>query len=400
MTAYSTSQRGSGDGRGSSDRLVKAVEWSRRAMEPFRRKRLETLKIMYGAHFNDGAVGVPQPVNLLELTVRIWCRSLAARAPSVEVNARQREMSPVAKDFEVVLKDLVREIDLRSTLMDWVFEAITAPLGVVKVGITERALAEQEGYLHDAGQPFCDSVDMDDLVVDMAATRWESQTFIGNRYILPYEAAKDSKLFKNKELRPANPSMFDEMGNMRAARLQTVQRGWTDERFADDMVELWDVWRPRDKVVCTYVSNETGLPMGDPVREVEWDGPEVGPYHCLSYGRGKGILRLPPIASLRDLSDSINKTFRKLLRQQDRQKQLTVVAAGAEDDGNRIIKASDGDTIRSDRPESTKEIKFGGIDPPSCSRISINTSLLVSRIPAMVPFESEISDKYPRCCSR
>jgi hypothetical protein len=57
--------------------------------------------------------------------------------------------------------------------------------------------------------------------------------------------------------------------------------------------------------------------------------------------------------------------FRKLGRQAERQKTITVVQSGAEADGERLINADDGDVIRSDRPEATKEMKYGGIDQSS-----------------------------------
>jgi hypothetical protein len=66
-----------------------------------------------------------------------------------------------------------------------------------------------------------------------------------------------------------------------------------------------------------------------------------------------------------DLHELSNRVFRKLGRQAERQKTLTVVQSGAEEDGRRVGMADDGDIIRADRPESTKEISYGGVDQNS-----------------------------------
>ena len=89
----------------------------------------------------------------------------------------------------------------------------------------------------------------------------------------------------------------------------------------------------------------------------------MGPYHILSLGEMSGtVMPVPPITNLIDMNDAINKSFRKLIRQLERQKTITVVSGGADEDGNRIMHADDGDIVRVDRPEATKEMRFGGPD--------------------------------------
>lgn len=351
-----------------NDRFLRSVRWSRRAAEPFRRKRSQIVRAMYGAHWQDGSFAASQPVNMLELTVRIWLRNLVAKAPTVSVTARDRKWKPLAADFELVLRQVIREIDLAHALEDAAFDALTCPLGCVKTGITDAALGEARGFLHDAGLPFCDPVDFDDLAVDMASGRLEAMAYAGDRYALPYEMAMDSKLFRSRghdsRIEPKRyATVNDEFGNRKVRELETVAAGDGSERDAEEMLELWDFWKPRHRVVCSYVTGADGMPTGDPVRTVEWTGPEIGPYVFLSYGKGKGIMRLPPVAALKDLHDTINRNFRKLDRQSGRQKTVTAVQAGAEADADRVVNASDGETVKVERTDSIREMRFGGADP-------------------------------------
>jgi len=141
---------------------------------------------------------------------------------------------------------------------------------------------------------------------------------------------------------------------------------WNDDGLAKDMVELWDIYLPMDRMMLTFCADTSGGIIGDPVRVVDWEGPEEGPYHQLSFQQiSSNIMPVAPISNLRDLADLTNRIWRKLGRQADRQKTITLVSGGADEDGQRVMMADDGDVIRVDRPEATREARFGGIDQPS-----------------------------------
>jgi hypothetical protein len=345
-------------------RLRTAVEWSRLRMRPYRESRMDALKQYVGGHYNQDAQAERHPVNLLEVAVQVYRRQLAARRPGVTISAKRREFKPMAATLEAAVNDVLREIDAESAFQGAVFDAIFS-LGVVKVGLTESALADANGWKNDPGIPFIDVVDIDDLVLDMTARKWDAQLFVGNRYVLPYEEAMDSRLFKNKDIKPSILSPYNEQGDRKAWSLGSTT-AWSDEALANDMVEMWDVWLPIDGLMLTFCADETGGIKGDPVRVVEWAGPEEGPYHCLAFQPiSNNLMPVPPIANLRDLGDLVNRVFRKLGRQAERQKTVTLVGSGADEDGTRIMQANDGDVLRVDRPEATREAKFGGIDQPS-----------------------------------
>ncbi len=347
------------------DRLRGAMAWSRLAMTEFRRKRTELQKIVYGAHWNEAAVSKRQPLNMLELTLRIWSRNLVARAPKARVEARGKKDRPLAKSFEMVMDQVIAEMGLGRTLEALVVDGLLSPCAVAKVGITESSLGEASGYLHDAGLPFVDMVDFDDLILDMSANSWESMGYVGNKYVIPLSAARESRLFAGKDLKASNPTFYDEYGNENVADMAKAGTGWSDQRFPDEMVMLWDVWRPRERCLLTFACDDTGH-AGNLIREVEdWEGPEDGPYHQLKFGKGRGMLGLPPLSNLRDLSDSMNETVRKIMRQQARAKQLGLVQSGGEKDAAAIRDASDGEMLIVERPEAAREMKFGGVDQQS-----------------------------------
>lgn len=349
------------------DRLARAIEYSRRKMQPFREKRLEAIKQYVGGNYGEYGPYDRVPINLMEMALSIYKRQVAARSPQVTVTSQNPEAKPVAENFQLALNLLLKEINFEETLQRWVVDAMFA-MGVVKCGIAPEASSEIMGFTHDTGQPFVDNVDLDDFVFDVGAKRWDQIQFCGNRYCLPYEAVMDLKMFgKDADLQPSQytPST-NEGGDDRVQTLTTQGTGYGDESYMP-MIELWDIWLPYENVLVTLPADvDGGVRHTETQRVVEWYGPEGGPYHRLGFNDVPGnIFPTAPAMQLIDLHDLSNRVFRKLGRQAERQKTLTVVGAGAEEDGRRIGSADDGDIIRSDRPEATKEVAYGGVDQSS-----------------------------------
>lgn len=347
-------------------KLQTSIEFSRRQMTPFRERRHRFVRQYLGQHWGrGGTVNEKMPMNMLALAVQTFTRSLAARNPAVNVHAKKRAYVALAKKLEITVNQIIKEIDLRSALATAVFDSVFC-IGAIKVGITDGNEHELNGELHDAGIPFADAIDPDDLLIDMNARRMETMQYCGNRYLLPLEQVKDSKLFGKKadDLVAATHLSHNEYGDPRIQTLVNEDSSSSQYSHAYDLVELWDVWLPYERLMVTFAADATGNINCDRVlRESKWDGPEMGPYHILGLGDMSGtIMPVPPITNLIDMNDAINRSFRKLFRQLERQKTLTVVAGGADEDGNRIQQADDGDVIRVDRPEATREVRFGGPD--------------------------------------
>lgn len=347
-----------------ASRLLEAVDYSRRRMQPFREQRLAAVRAYVGSNYGEMGASEKVPLNLMQMAVNIYRRQVAARAPQAVVIPRDPRLAATADDFELALNWLIKEIDLEASISQWVIDAMFS-VGVMKVGISPGKQWEIEGYNHDAGIPFADVVDFDDFVFDMNAKRWDLCQYVGNRYTLPYEAASDMKLF-DEELTPTTLTDYNEQGDERVSILQTGG-SWNPQRGYMDLVELWDLWLPFDNLLVTVQCvDNSGIASGKIVRVVDWDGPETGPFHILSFGDVPGnIMPLPPAQAMLDLHDAANRVFRKIVRQADRQKTLTVVSNGAEEDARRIINANDGDTIRADNPQATREARYGGPDAAS-----------------------------------
>lgn len=351
------------------EKLADAIEYSRRKLEPFRRKRLDAVRTYVGANYSDENPTLKMPVNLLEMALSIYKRQLAASRPRVVVTAKKSDNRPLALDLELVLNQQLKEMRFEDSLSHWVTDALFS-IGIMKVGLSpsDETVAELYGQYRDAGKVFADVVDLDDFVVDMTAKKWDQAQYIGNRYQLPYDYVIETDLFgdKTRKIRETIVGVTNEQGDQRVGSVSIGldrYQGHDIHRVA----EFWDIYIPYERKIITFQSQDDGgLDPTNIVDEKDWSGPEEGPYHILSYGDVPGnLMPLSPIANLMDLNDLSNSVFRKLARQAQRQKTITVVAGGAEEDGERIVRSDDGDTIRSDRPEATREARFGGVDQAS-----------------------------------
>lgn len=349
-------------------RLQNAFEFSRDKLTPFRQRRLQSVRAYTGGNYGDGTNDRAHPVNLLGMAIDIYRRNLAARRPTVNIEPIQIDKGATAKKAEMMLNSILKEMDFETSLSAAVMDALFS-VGILKVGLTSAKAKDLGGVTHDAGLPFADVIDLDDFVMDMRARTMETVQFIGNRFIVNRDMAMDSGLydFHGKEPSEAIQSPYNEYGDQKMETLSRSSSLVYDNGRMSPVIEMWEIYMPFEGRVVTFQCDQQGIPnFSDPVREVDWEGPEVGPFHLLSLGDVPGqVMPMAPANNLVDLSEAMNRTMRKLVRQNDRAKTVGIVAAGAEDDGERIIAANDGDMIRSDRPEATRELKFGGIDQGS-----------------------------------
>jgi hypothetical protein len=343
-------------------RLNNAREWSRRRLRPFRENRYAAIQQMVGAHYSESGSEDRVPVNLLLLAAEIYTRHLAARRPAVLADTVHDRLKPQALDFEIVMDHALEEIKFGLSLERWAMDAILGH-AVMKVGITQTG-SDIEGFLHDAGQPFADVIDLDDWNHDMTVKRWEQIAFAENRYTLPLDYVKGSDLYTNTDTVEAldEDNTTNETGEPTVATLGRGDDGGKEEY--QDTITCWDTWLPREQLLITTVASpDGGVSEKPPIRVVEWKGPEVGPFHRLSYQEvPNNVMPLPPVAMLMDIHDLANRLFRKLGRQAERQKKLTGFRPAAGTDIEKINVTKDGDGIRLDDPGGAKEIMFGGPD--------------------------------------
>ncbi len=340
-------------------RLRSGIQKSYKAMEKARAERIDAIKQYVGVHYGPEGADKKVPLNLLELAISIYLRQLAAKAPRVLCSTRFVELRPTAANLELALNHLIQEIDLESSQKSVVLNAMFG-IGVMKIGLERAYEVEVDGVFHDIGQPFADSVDLDDFVFDHTAKRWEQCAYIGDKYKFPVDFVRSCELYNKEAREKVKPGLAEGIKAQAQASNISQAGAKVGEDDFEDKVELWDIYLPRENRILTLVAGQPDLP---PLIDEQWQGPECGPYLICTFGEvPNNLYPLPPVAVWRDLHDLCNAVFRKLGRQAERQKTLLMVQKGGEFDGKQTVNADDGEAIAVQNPANVKETRLGGAD--------------------------------------
>jgi len=329
--------------------LQTAVDWSITQLAKPREQRVSAIKEYVGSHYADNDSEKRVPVDLLELAITIYTRQLAPQAPRVLVTTPYPTLKIAAKEMAQAINQVPAEIGLADTLRAVVMEAMFS-LGIVKVGISTVGTA----LGHDYGQPYVDLVSIDDYFVDMSANSYDKIQFEGNDYWVPFDVFKNSGQFKiDDSVEADEPTVTGDQGEARAEGISTSEGA----DLYEDKIWLRDVWLPdRNKLITYTVKGKKQ------VRAIEFDGPEVGPYHRLGFSSVPGnLLPLPPVALWRDMHELSNALFRKLARQAQASKNVMGFAGGNDESAQRFADAKDGEGILYTGGEP-KNLVAGGVD--------------------------------------
>lgn len=346
-------------------KIAKSVAAGFSRMEAFRKNRETLLKHYVGRWYGEREGQKATPVNLIYQATTTLVPNLVYADPKVAISSNFIAYREYASVLKLATNHLINEIRLRDTLRMAITDAIFM-CGWIKTGICQKGESlDVEGVLMDVGQPYADRVDPDDMVVDPFARRLEEAIYIGNRYRIPKEVAK--------ELRIADPEVIDGMhsrmdmpSDVDVSMLSQTTQSKSSMKAGEpvEFVDLVDLWLPGEQAIATIPYSPDGsLPDGDYLRVVEYDGPERGPYHQLGFAWVPGnIMPAAPAGVWHDLHETTNRLARKVARQAERQKTVLAYEGSAQEDAADIIETSDGETVRVDNIDGIKEVNFGGVN--------------------------------------
>lgn len=351
-------------------RLRTAVDRSYARMEPFRLARKKLVEQYTGTQYRD--MGVPDSelpmrtmTNLLSVAREVFMRGLLTKTPRTLTTTKNEMLEAKAARFEVGLNRRLIELNVIDPFQRAISDGLDR-IGTLWIGRGYSDLRINEGETEiDPGATKIKVIDLDDLVVDMRARRWEEVTFHGHWFELPLETALESGLYKGKEeqLKASVVEGYgrtDIKGGEDRVEELSGDRNWNEDDYVD-MVRLVSLWLPLEKRVVTLARHGAVE-----LSSVDWVGPARGPYVSLSFSDVPGnLMPCSVLGDMLDLHVSFNLLATKTARKGERQKTVTGVRAGGADDANRVLHAEDGQMIRLDNPDAVREFNYGGPDGPT-----------------------------------
>ncbi len=335
-----------------------------RSMATFRKARLTFLNKYAGPWHGKDASGSSKlfPLNNIYHAATTLVPNLVFKNPKARVGARYLAHREYAAVLALALNHLVKETHLADTLRKIITDSIFLA-GFMKCGLgVSGQTLDIDGFWHDIGQPYCDRVDPDDIILDPDARDWEEQRFIGNRFRVDREELLDQGMFDASTITQMSSRYSAASGKTFAASLA----GGKELQEADqirDSVELAELWLPGTNTVVVMPVRADGTVEPTVLREVDYEGPEAGPYMMLGYAyMPDNILPVAPAGIWYDLSVMANRAAAKAGRQAERQKSVLAYEAAASEDARRIVEAPDGDTIQVNTLDQIREVSYGGVD--------------------------------------
>lgn len=356
----------------SAIRLARSVKHADARMQKYRRQRVAFLKQYAGPYYHAWDEFTPykrsdpmaEPLNTLFSMVEILCPNLVGETIFTDAATEIPQLRPFAERLRLRNDHVAKEIALADSIGDMVLDCIFGA-GIAKVGISPVGspdIDEPLGYLHDAGQPYADPVDLDDYVVERDAKIRERATFEGNRYLVPLDWAYDVGLYDKDMLDRMEPVHEGRSsGEQRATSLSTSHAATQEKPFIP-FLEFLDLWVPHNNTIVTL----PGQPdrTSGYLREATWKGPERGPYEMLALARlPSNLMPIPYIAIIYDLHILLNELARGIRRRAEAEKNIGLYPLNKERDAEAIRDSQDGQLVGVTVPGEIKEFRFGGVDP-------------------------------------
>jgi len=347
-------------------RVQRAVLAWEKYTKGMRQRRKQMLAHYANGWFSSEGRRSSIPLNLIDRGVQIIVPLLVSKNPKVMIQPRAGTNNPYMRAFantlELALAHLFDEIKFEQyTLRPLVFDALFG-MGITKTGVSHSHKVEIGGYLHDVGQPYCDRIDFDDYIGDVAARNRQEMKLEGHWYRLPERYVKESGLYKNYDKLSTEVSLYGK-DETRPEAIAKREAGEYPYRDLTPMVELCDIWLPDEGIVITLPREGQGDKI---IREVEWDGPEGGPFDILAFRYfPSSVIPIPPIYTWLDINKTVNVIVNKMRDQVEREKSIGVYELSAAEDATRLKGASHGELVGLENTDGVKEITFGGFNEKS-----------------------------------
>ncbi len=341
--------------------LQRDIQKSVGRFKRFQKARLLFLNEYIGSYYSRsvGESGM-QPFNLLFNTVRVLVPNLVIQEPVHIVSTEITAYRPYTRLLSKALDISGKRLHLADTYRRWIVDALFM-LGILKTGLTNSnfVLELDENSVIDPGTVFTEVVDFNDLVVSSSATDFNFPGYVGDRVRVPRQLLLDDDNYDNGLVEKLTKFSNDPD---RTDRLSKKGVELQDDNNVD-LVEIVEVWNPDEKTLISLPFG--GALVEKPLKEVDYIGPDTGPYTFLQFTPPVPDNPISPslISQMLDMQLNINRVMNKTLVQAESQRDILIYNPAHEDSVKDIMDAGTNKAVASDDPTAAQMLSFGGPNP-------------------------------------
>lgn len=340
--------------------LSKFVQVSLDKVQHLHRARTQLMVGTAGRFFASKEVGEDKaaPLALLYQTVTSLVPNLVFNNPKFRVRSQLTDFRDYADMLGLAVDKTIEATNARDELRKIVTDSLFMA-GFAKVGMADSGarITLPDGD-YPLGQPMLMRVDPTDMILDTAARSWHEQSVYGNRFRVHRDRLQEHLPGVDEEVIKKLPRSGSTNRKNPSDLLGDIPQG----SGVYDFVELAELYIPAENRLVTLPLGPDGKSAtAEFLRDVEWYGPDSGPYRMLGYTwLGDTMLPVPPLGVLFDLQTMINRIARKIVRQSDRIKRVLAYEGEAFEDASRISEADDGEAVQVNNIDRIREIQYGG----------------------------------------
>lgn len=355
----------------SLDRLYRAIQTSFRNLITYRQSSRRLIKQYAGSDYahpvlRGNSIKGPLPtVNLIHQTAEAYTQALAYNCPRFNITTWRPDAKSFVEKWKIALNNLVHMIRLEIELQPVILDAFIR-VGRVKLLLPDspRVMTDSDPYI-EQGPPYVARVGGDNWVHDTICTDIRRAGFLGDKYLMRMEDIAKSDIFPSSFYNRLVPIRPGDNGD-EYERSSTLSTSGYDQHEVDidDMVELADIYLPRERLIITVpVNHQFIVTTGARPLVREWTGGETGPYHLLTFADVPDNAMPMSIAeNLYGLCALYNNLLMKAASRALKEKDVAWYTAAGADDMKRITHAGDMVPVRIDHKDSVGTFKMGGAD--------------------------------------
>jgi hypothetical protein len=339
-------------------RLRKALEYNYDEMKPFRTVREIVVEAAKGHYYRsedrDPTIR-RDPVNMMDQLQNILVRSFVQANPKSRITSRAEPRT--AKIFQLHVNETIREIDLETSLREYVQEAILGYMGIMYVGFRPTARHPR------SGEPFTSSISLPNFVIDMGHEKVQDADFMGHKFSRRIGDLVDNPLWRQDVVASLHGKRRGHGGTEELEDPETRETYDESQGSLFDWVDIWAILiRPLDMVV--YLSEQAGLRA--PLRVERYDGPEFGPYVYLPFDLVPDeVMPNSRGAQMLDMHDFVNGQYRRIFMKEDQSAEFWTYEGGADEDARRVRDAQDGEIVNVNNNSAINRRTKAGTNPQS-----------------------------------
>lgn len=349
-------------------KLADATRQGFNRIRAYRRARAMFIRGYVGQYYKtDASLGKNEktgdlPLALIFNAIRATVPHLVMQNPKHGVYTEYTELENFATITAKRLDSVTKQIKLFNILRSWIVDAFFG-FGVVKTGIKETGkFVSVDNINVDPGQVFVETVDLDDFVFDPMTVEslFTDASFVGNRVRVPRQLLLDAKGYDHDLIKKL-PKSPENNSSRRTRDISGADTFGNDYALFRDYVDVIELWVPDAEALVTIADPIQGSVAGY-LREVEFHGPEDGPFTYLSFSQPVPGNPLPvaPVSLWYDLQTAANSVFKKSIDQALRQKDIILYNPANADTAKDIVDGYDGEAIASEDPSAVNTVSLGG----------------------------------------